>query len=507
MTQHRALLAIRLSVRTDETTSPQRQEDATRAAATHYGLAVAGIASDIDVSATKTTPWERPQLGDWLAHRSHDFDALVFWRLDRAVRSMVDMSALVGWARTHRKRLIFAEGPGGGSLELDLSGRSPVAELLTQVFAFAAQMEALSISERITGARAAIRTMPHRFAGGPPSYGYMTAPNPYGPGKTLVRNPAEVRVLSEIIRRILDSESLNKVCSDLNARGVLPRQGARRGKTTYWHSGALLVKLRSPALMGHKTNGHHYASTVRKADGSPVLSTDDPLLTEDEFNELQRELDSRKKAPVDRSDTKALLLGVAHCANCGKRMYLNRAKPPRSTIYACARLNSGIKCEHGGSVVDHRAERFAEENFLRAVGSLEYTEAVHHGGEDPGPEIDRCARELDLMADQLANAGSDAARKVWQTRVDALSARLTELEARPVVEPWIEHRPTGKRVADVWEDGDAAVRRNLMTQAGARVWVYHGDLRRKDRLVFDIIDPDWAEAADTLAAVADEESA
>src|SRR5699024_12053218 len=74
MTQQRALLAIRLSVRTDETTSPERQEEACRSAATHYGLSVAGVASDIDVSATKTTPWERPELGKWLNDRSHEFD-------------------------------------------------------------------------------------------------------------------------------------------------------------------------------------------------------------------------------------------------------------------------------------------------------------------------------------------------------------------------------------------------------------------------------------------------
>lgn len=52
------------------------------------------------------------------------------------------MSALVGWARKHGKRLIFAEGPGGDRLELAMS--NVVGELIAILLALAAQMEAQS---------------------------------------------------------------------------------------------------------------------------------------------------------------------------------------------------------------------------------------------------------------------------------------------------------------------------------------------------------------------------
>ncbi|MEK8173389.1 recombinase family protein [Streptomyces sp. M19] len=99
--------------------------------------------------------------------RPDEYDVIVFWRLDRAVRSMADMSNLAAWAREHDKRLIFAEGPGGGKLELDLTSGSIMAELIMLLLAFAAQMESQATAERVTGSRAALRTL-GRWHGGQP---------------------------------------------------------------------------------------------------------------------------------------------------------------------------------------------------------------------------------------------------------------------------------------------------------------------------------------------------
>ncbi|NED90873.1 recombinase family protein, partial [Streptomyces sp. SID11233] len=153
-------------------------------------------AVDLDVSASKTSPFDRPELGAWLA-RPQDFDALVWWRFDRAIRSMADMHELAKWARTHRKLIVFAEGIGGsGRLEFDFRNpMNPVSELMMTFFAFAAQVESQSISDRVTGAMAAIRKMTYRWRGGRPPYGYMVAEMPGehgGKGFTLVPDPEAV---------------------------------------------------------------------------------------------------------------------------------------------------------------------------------------------------------------------------------------------------------------------------------------------------------------------------
>lgn len=63
----RALLAVRLSNLTDETTSPDRQRAVTTEHAERQGWPLVGLAEDLDVSASTVPPFERPALGPWLA--------------------------------------------------------------------------------------------------------------------------------------------------------------------------------------------------------------------------------------------------------------------------------------------------------------------------------------------------------------------------------------------------------------------------------------------------------
>lgn len=226
----RGLRCIRLSVLTDETTSPERQREADDKVAAELGIDFGEgdalrEAVDLDVSASKFGPFDRPQLGKWLG-RPEEFDALVWWRFDRAIRSMEHMHELAKWARAHRKMLVFAEGiGGGGQLVFDFRNpMDPVSELMMTFFAFAAQVEAQSIKERITGAQAALRSMPYRFRGGKPIFGYMSAPMPKehgGIGRILVPDPVAVRVIERLVRDLLGGVALTDLCTALNGEGVL----------------------------------------------------------------------------------------------------------------------------------------------------------------------------------------------------------------------------------------------------------------------------------------------
>ncbi|WP_308286688.1 recombinase family protein [Streptomyces griseorubiginosus] len=100
---------------------------------------------DLDVSALNFSPFTRPQLGKWLA-LPDEYDAIVWWRFDRAVASMSDMHDLAGWAKEHRKMLVFEEGVGSaGRLVFDFRNpMDPLSELMMMLFAFAAQVESLT---------------------------------------------------------------------------------------------------------------------------------------------------------------------------------------------------------------------------------------------------------------------------------------------------------------------------------------------------------------------------
>ncbi|MFB9347446.1 recombinase family protein [Streptomyces heliomycini] len=524
--QPRALSAIRLSVATDETTSPGRQREANEFAAASLGAVIVGEAEDLDVSASKTTPFERPQLGPWF-ERPDDFDIVIWWRLDRAVRSMADMSALVGWARKHGKRLVFAEGPGGARLELDMG--NVVGELIATLLAFAAQMEAQSIAERVTGAQAAMRAMPLRWRGSRPHYGYKPA-ELEGGGWTLVPDneadevagPSPVSVIERIIRELMDGKTASVVAQDLNADGVpSPRdywaltKGRKTGGKTggakgegvqrerfKWTSAVIARLLKSPALLGWKL---HEGKPVRDAEGRPVMATNTPILTREEFDAIGALLAARSIDNRERKDTHSLLLRVVHCAHCGGRMYLNKqeSKKNQAPTYKCNAHARGEKCEAPANVRGDWLDEYAEREFLRLVGGMRVTETRVIPGYDPTPEIEATTAEYEDHMRQEGRQRSNAARDAWQRRADALDARLAELEGREKIEARTEVVHLARSYADEWRDADTAGRRAMLIEAGAYLTVKRGTRggwRKLDerRVSFALREEFFAEASDEL---------
>lgn len=535
-TQLRGVSALRLSVLTDETTSPERQREANHGAASALGIDLADReAVDLGVSASKTTPFERPELGSWL-RRPDDFDALVFWRFDRAVRSMDDMHELAKWARDHRKLIVFAEGPGG-RLELDF--RNPLSvmtELMVTLFAFAAQMEAQAIRERVTSAQAAMRTMPFRWRGSRPPYGYMPAPLEGG-GWTLIQDPEAVAVIERIIKELkgdpsngVPGKSLAAIARGLNADGIpSPRDhwslkkgrktggktGGKPGETVVrerfaWRHGAIKELMTSERLLGWKLTDN---KPVRDSDGAPVMATPEPILTREEFDAVGALLDERsvEHKTVDRVDTVALLLRIVHCTGCGERMYLDRPSGKTET-YKCGASIRGKHCPTPVAIKRDWAEEFVEREFLRMLGALEVTETRTIPGYDPQPEIDATLAEFEAHQEQQGRQRSSAAKAAWQRHADALDARLAELEKREKVEPRVEEIRTGKTYADIWAKADTAGRRQLLQHAGAHLDVKRSSRGRQTklderRLDFSVRDPFFAGAADALAGPAAEDAA
>src|SRR5258708_1588350 len=107
--RRRGLGCIRLSKMTDETTSPERQRRAVQLKAELKSVDIVGWAEDLDVSASKIPPWERPELGRWLDSRPLPFDTIIFWKLDRFVRRVGDLAEMIKWCEKNKINLIAAE--------------------------------------------------------------------------------------------------------------------------------------------------------------------------------------------------------------------------------------------------------------------------------------------------------------------------------------------------------------------------------------------------------------
>ncbi|MFD9487793.1 recombinase family protein [Streptomyces sp. NPDC059991] len=531
----RGVRCVRLSVRTDETTSPERQREADDIAAAALGIDFCEgdalrEAVDLDVSASKVGPFERPQLGEWLK-RPDDFDALVFWRFDRAIRSMQDMHELAKWAKQHRKMIVFAEGIGGGRLVFDFRNpMDPMSELMMLMLAFAAQVESQSTSDRVTGAQAAMRKMPLRWrGGGQPAYGYLPAPMPAehgGVGWTLVPDPSAVKVIERIIAALVSGLAPLAIARMLNADGVLspsahwaayrarmknngtePEESTTaKRKPAQWRDKTIVKMLTSPALLGWKM---HRGNPVRDGQGSPVLAAEKPILTREEFDQVGALLASKPVAerPPVRKDSGALLLRVIHCGGCGSRMYLNKGD------YQCSSYKYGANCAAPSTVRADWVDDYVTAEFQRLVGPVQITRVTEIPGYDPQPEIDATVVEMEEHDEQRDRRKSKAGMAAWQRRADALETRLAELEAREKTEPRREILSTGRTYADNWNDADTMARRTMLVEAGARLMVKRGtkggwrrlDLRRVDFTITGDLDPAIEEAVTTAEDIADEQ--
>ncbi|WP_125212634.1 recombinase family protein [Streptomyces griseofuscus] len=320
---------MRLSKYTDASTSPEVQTEFIYEGSRAIGGEVVGWANDTDISALKTTPWEREQLRHWL-DRPAEWDALIWQRMDRAVRSMADMADLGRYAKKHGKRLIFASGPGGGRLELDFS--SPMSELIMLILAFAAQLEGQTIMERNRGAAAHLQAL-GRWAGGIIPYGTIPVRKTFSDGNEGWWLGRDVDLtwnyVTEMVDKALAGRGYSYIRDHLNEQRIITPKNHRARLATpprkhdpesRWSDTTVRDILRSQVLRGYQTRED--GSVVRDAEGNPVRAGE-ALVEDDVWFALQSKLDelSQTKSQATKRKDGHPLLGVLKCDECGANAY------------------------------------------------------------------------------------------------------------------------------------------------------------------------------------------
>ncbi|MGC0375907.1 recombinase family protein [Streptomyces sp. SAI-229] len=472
----RVLAGIRLSDYKDSTTSPQRQRESVNGWAKGKGATVIGEAVDLDVSASKTTPFERPELGAWLRDRADEFDALAFWRGDRAVRSMADMSDLARWARKHDKLIVFVEGIGGAPLELDFRTMSPVSELMVMIMSFAAQMESQAIKERVLGARDFMRRV-GRWPGGQVPYGYKVVDHPDGDGYALALDDTTAGIVRRIAKEVMGGKTLYAVSRDLDAEGIPTAKGGK------WSPALLSGLLRSEHLRGYSM---HEGRPLRGSDGHPRRDRE-AVLDDETWAKLQAVMAGKKRGePILRTGG-ALLVRVAYCAGtntdgteCGRPLYGSsrvvwkngKKTDERVLTYRCTQRGTG----HAVSARMDLMDKWAEERFLENLGHVHVTERQEDPGQDYAAEIQQVRESIKrLRADRemgLYDGPEDEAEYAEMMR--KLLAERRELEAMPVRPPSVRMVSTGRTYADDWHAADKEGKRRLLADAGVRIKLTSG---------------------------------
>ncbi len=436
----RVLGRIRLSRLTDESTSAARQRQLIEQWAHANAHEVVGWAEDLDVSGS-VDPFDTPALGPWLTpDKQQDWDLLCAWKLDRLGRDSIRLNKLFGWAIDNNKTVVScSEG-------IDLS--TPVGRLIANVIAFLAEGELEAIRERTRASRKAL-LQAGRWTGGSVPYGLQAAPL-HGGGWTLVHNPDTAPIIHRIVQQVTDGQPVKLVADNLNTEGIPSPTGVKWPAKTIWKI------ITAKYLLGHST---YEGNTVRDREGKPIYGSE-PLLTQTQWDALQRAVEERRAAPRRVSKTSPLL-GVILCWECGANLYHQcHVKEKKSYRYYYCR---GGHTAHIEAVM---AETLIEETFLNAVKETPVLEKVFQPAENHQAELDEAYRAVDELTALLGTISSAGMRSRLNEQMLALDGRIEALEKLPAREPGWEFKETGVLFKDAWNTGTQEQRRELLLRAG-----------------------------------------
>jgi site-specific DNA recombinase len=422
----RALLVLRLSRSTEESTSITRQLESCTTFAKAQGWEIVHAVEDVDVSGA-VNPFKRDELGPWLTDRPpKPWDVIVAWKLDRVSRSARDGYELLEWLR--------ARGKGIATVNDSINTFAPYSDIIFAVMLAVAQAERTATQERLLDSRAQLRRV-GRHGAGPAPYGYRLLKLESG-GFRWEQDPDEAAVLHEIIDRARKGASVRGICQDLTERGVpAPRDGH-----DVWHTASVLRILRSVTLLGQSTHD----ARINAELGEPILYTDDPILAHSEWSALQAAL--RTKSPYsDRAQS--LLSGVAECGRCGGPMVASGTGKRES--YVCRNSRARVRTCSGNVIVrriaDEAVYEYIDEAFAGVLYGYSETVYPERGVPDVELALESTKRGLErLMQDREDGLYDTAELDVrFRKQSAALRAKVAELtselqSADEPVEIWHE---------------------------------------------------------------------
>jgi DNA invertase Pin-like site-specific DNA recombinase len=190
---------VRISKLDADTTSPQRQRQAVKRFCEGQGWELVRTFEDLDLSAYKRGV-RRPGLEAMLG-RLGEADRVVFWRLDRLARSVVEFARIRETCEKAGVELV--------STDQQIDTSSAMGRAMQSIVATFAELESGVLSERSRAMHAYLREQ-GRWLGGRVPFGWRRSDD-----GGIEPVPEEQETLAEAARRYVAGESLRSVSANL----------------------------------------------------------------------------------------------------------------------------------------------------------------------------------------------------------------------------------------------------------------------------------------------------
>jgi site-specific DNA recombinase len=391
------------------------------------------------------SPFDRKGLGPWLQDpdKMARYGGIVFAKIDRAGRAR-DWG-FRQWAEDHGKKLfiVFPELQWPPADPADTITPQMWDMLLNQAIA-----EWHNTSQRYRRMQRALRQ--NNLLVGRPNYGYRAVRA--GDHKTLVPDNIMAPLLREVVQHyIQDDWSLGDCCDWLEDNGAARLDGKPFRPTS------LGVIFRNPALYGRRRS---------KANGRTELRIAEPILSREQWDNLQAKMDKKAGRKGVAPKTTAMLTSIIHCGRCHKPMYRQYAHAHgKGRAYYRCRGNE-LHASACKNMVPLAEVNQAVSDAIMLYKDYPHTEHTYMPVADHSAEIGKITDEMH----DLVDSGPLDADKI--ARLTELSERQQRLQdADKQADPG-RHviRLTGMTIGEHWESLDDEGKRALLLELGWKVF-------------------------------------
>ncbi len=470
----RVLGALRLSRDDRTSTSIQGQREAITQWAESCGYEVTSWADDSAVSGGVPAR-ERPELARMLA--AGQADIVAGFKIERLSRDTEDFLSFARWL--NGQGIWLAATAEGIILKGDQDAAS---QFQATILAASATMERQRGSERCRDSANRL-AQAGRWRGGRPPLGYVPEPLPSG-GFVLVQDAESAETVRLMVKLAVGGASNGMIADALNTQGVRSPRNGTSDWSGWWTAEVIRRLLRNPSLAGWSTRR---GQVVRdQQTGQPVMVTTEPILSADEWTELQAALDSRRQRYGERVGGH-MLLRVAYCKTCSSGEVRNGhwkpvhdhapdARCPQScqrSLYGHhaqgKRSLSYYKCQACGyGVRKADLEGVLEQMLLSTVGDRCLPRKVIIPALNHTSELTRCEMTISDIENEVSTGqmpASSASRMLSSLETEA--ARLRALPQRAAE---VRYEPGDVTVRDHWATLDDTARGMFYRAWGCRVY-------------------------------------